>query len=87
MSVCVKDETRMLLFSMIWHLLLGADHYYICDNSASRNLSIERALKPFIGTGLVTIKKVSNSSTSDESKKVYVSKVEQCRIIPLLAVC
>ena len=55
-STCVKDETRMLLFSMLWHLLLGVDHYFICDHS-SRRSSLDRALKPFVGTGLVTIKR------------------------------
>ena len=55
-STCVKDETRMLLFSMVWHLLLGVDHYFICDHS-SENSSLDRALKPFVGTGMVTIKK------------------------------
>ena len=55
-SLCVKDETRMLLLSMIWHLLLGVEHYFICDNS-SRNSSLDRALKPFSGLGLVTIRK------------------------------
>lgn len=59
-SLCVKDETRMLLFSMIWHLLLGVDHYFICDNSSVRS-SLERALKPFSGTGLVTIQKYPGS--------------------------
>ena len=59
-SLCVKDETRMLLFSMLWHLLLGVDHYFICDNSSTGS-SLERVLKPFSGTGLLTMTKYTGS--------------------------
>ena len=52
-AVCVKDETRMLILSMIWHLLLGADHYFVCDNSSPRS-TLKKALRYFEGSGLVT---------------------------------
>ncbi len=55
-SVCVKNEARLLLMSIVWHLLQGADHYFICDNSASTSV-VSHALQPLVEAGLVTVKK------------------------------
>lgn len=53
-TVCVKNETRLLLQSLVWHLLLGVDHYYICNNSPVDGL-LYRVFAPFQLKGLVTI--------------------------------
>ncbi len=53
-TVCAKNETRLLLISLTWHLLLGFDHFYICNNSP-RSHRLSFTLRPFERSGLVTI--------------------------------
>lgn len=53
-TVCVKDESRLLLVSIIWHLLQGVDHYYICNNSPT-NRVLEHVLHPLRRLSLITI--------------------------------
>lgn len=55
-SVCVKDETRMLLMSVVWHLLLGVDHFFVCDHS-SETSAIRQTLQPLVAAGVVTMRK------------------------------
>ena len=53
-TVFVKDESRLLVISVIWHLLQGVDHYYVCNNSPG-NKVIGRVLRPLIDLGFVTL--------------------------------
>ena len=59
-TVIVKDETRLLLMSIIWHLLQGVHHYLICDHSSS-NTALRQVVEPLVTAGLVTVWKYSGS--------------------------
>ena len=59
MTLCVKSETRLSLMHVIWHLLQGVDHFFICDNAARGSSALGTVAQPLISSGLVTVRKYS----------------------------
>jgi hypothetical protein len=59
LTICVKNEGRLLIISIIWHLLLGVDHVFVCNHSTPGGVDLRKILRPIVDIGFVTIKDYS----------------------------
>jgi hypothetical protein len=77
LTICMKNESRLLIISIIWHLLLGVDHVFVCNHSTPRGVDIRKILRPLIDLGYVTIKDYSGVGAIQQ--KCYDDALEFAR--------
>ena len=60
-QVAVRDDARLLVENVLYHLSLGVEHFIIHDYQSTDNL--RQALRPLVEAGLVTHRLVDGRST------------------------
>jgi len=64
-TVCSKSESRLLLMSMVWHLLQGVDHYFVCNHAPQESV-FEVVAQPLLDAGLLTIRNYAGSGATQQ---------------------
>lgn len=76
--VVVKNEAKYIEEWIVYHSMIGVNHFYVYDNDSNDNLV--QVLQPFIQEGLVTLKKLSGNSVQmiayDDAIQRYGSRTE-----------
>jgi len=77
LTICMKNESRLTIISVVWHLLLGMDHVFICDHSTPGGVDLRNILRPLVDIGLVTIEGYSGFGAIQQ--KCYDDALEFAR--------
>jgi len=63
----MKNESRLLVMSIVWHLLIGVDHVFVCNHSPPGGVDLKETLLPLQESGFVTIKQYNGTGAIQQT--------------------
>jgi len=67
LTICMKNESRLLVMSIVWHLLIGVDHVFVCNHSPPGGVDLKETLLPLQESGFVTIKQYNGTGAIQQT--------------------